>query len=75
MSPHFALASLSTPGLGQMIFGQVAKGWTILAAAIVIAGMFPPIFFLVPIIATIDAYTVGKKTNNNVPVTTWAWFP
>ena len=67
--------SIILVGLGQIYLGQTAKGLLMLLGAIVIgvvtAGVGAAVAWL---IAVADAYTLGKKLANEVPIGKWEFF-
>jgi hypothetical protein len=75
-SPHLTWLNLLLIGLPQMIYGQVGKGLSLLAAAVVLAIVTAGLSALPFVIATIiDGYMVGSVLKSGRPVGKWQFFP
>lgn len=76
MEPWIAgLISFLVTGLGQIILGQGKKGALILVGSMILAVLTvgASIFITTPI-AVIDAYLIGKKKKEGIPVGEWEFF-
>ncbi len=74
LSPHFALLTVTFPGLPQIIFGQTLKGFALLVAFLLsLPTAVGPMLILVA--SLIDAYKVGYTLKAGVPVKKWQFFP
>jgi hypothetical protein len=62
------------PGAGQIVFGQVLKGFLIIAVEII---TFPTLWgpLIVMLLAIIDGYKVGGKLRRAGAVGKWEFFP
>jgi hypothetical protein len=62
------------PGAGQIVFGQVLKGFLIIAVEII---TFPTLWgpLIVMLLAIIDGYKVGNKRRRTGSVGDWEFFP
>jgi hypothetical protein len=69
------LSGLCLAGIGQMIMGQVLKGFTILFGAMILSlvtgGIAIPFIWA---FGGIDAYMIAKKLNNGQSVGKWEFF-
>ena len=76
LSPHFCWASLSTAGLGHIIFGQYGKGFAFAFITIVLQSLTNG-YSNIPLvaIALIDSYRVGKALKDGRAVRKWQFFP
>lgn len=76
LSPHICWINILLVGLAQILFGQGAKGLTILGIAF-LGGMITGglSFFIMAPIAIWDAYKVGKALKMGKTLTKWQWFP
>lgn len=71
-----AVLSFLLPGLGQIVVGQVKKGFAVLGGSIVLAAITA--FALMPIIwiaVCVDAYQVARRLEGGEPVGEWEFFP
>lgn len=84
LSPHLCWLNIVLQGLAQMIYGQVAKGVTILVSVLVGFAILPNLlsegWFWIAVIAAYaftinDAYKVGLALKMGKPVGKWDWFP
>ena len=76
LSPHICWLSLLIVGLGQLIFGQVAKAITIMIAAFIVGVLTSGVsFFVMAPLAAFDAYRVGAALRNGRAVGKWQFFP
>jgi len=73
-SPHLCWLNMLWSGIAQCIYGQTAKGITLIFAELV--GLLTCILFVIVAIASIiDAYMVGKALAAGKPVGKWQFFP
>ncbi len=76
LSPHLCWVNLALGGLAQIIYGQGAKGLTILAVQIFSNLVLPLVLaLLIGAISIYDAYLVGKALKMGKTLTKWQWFP
>jgi hypothetical protein len=76
LSPHICWTSALVAGLAQIIFGQYAKGWTLLVVSLILLTLTGGASFLpVAAIAVFDAYRVGRALRDSRPVKKWQCFP
>ena len=73
-SPHLSLLNVFINGIAQMIFGQVMKGFVLLALVLVTipTGFGPPIIVIASIV---DGYLVARKLRRTGSVGPWEFFP
>jgi hypothetical protein len=71
-----AFLSLILPGLGQILVGQVTKGFAVLGGSVVLGALTALAAMLViwPIVC-VDAYLVARKLARGEAVAQWEWFP
>lgn len=76
LSPHICWVNLALGGLAQIIYGQGAKGLTILAVQIFSNLVLPVVLaLLIGAVSIYDAYLVGKALKMGKTLTKWQWFP
>lgn len=76
LSPHLCWVNLALGGLAQIIYGQCAKGLTILAVQIFSNLVLPVVLaLLIGAVSIYDAYLVGKALKMGKTLTKWQWFP
>lgn len=76
LSPHLCWLSFVVVGLPHWVFGQVAKGFIWFFTGCIL-GLFSVFigWFVVGIVACIDAYLLGKKLTRGEPVRKMEFFP
>lgn len=84
-----AFASLMITGLGQILLGQKAKGWTMIGGGIVLYNILAAVLYdslgslggrfiastIIQVPAAIDAFRVAKRLCNGKPAGQWDFFP
>jgi hypothetical protein len=66
----YAVASFFVPGLGQMLNGQVVKGFVVLGAAVLTCCGLG----LVSVAAAVDAFMIAERRRRGEPVDEWQFF-
>jgi len=73
--PLVIVLNLIFPGIGNLIFGQTAKGLVMFAATVVLGtGTCGVLWFVSCVVMTIDGVMLSNKLNSGQPIGQWEFF-